>query len=197
MKANQPYRTKAAARACPRAWRWAAALILSLVAGTSESIDLGQWARHLVRHGDWTSLDFRDPFSGVFLAARAGTDDPRTKATLAFTAAPKQGCVPDVTIAIHVGRPAITGSEQLSRVAVQLDEGTPRYLKARIVIPQDDVFVFVEFLEKLSPNLLRNHQMMVVTIPDGERLEFSLRGFESAWKTAHATCLAFMPSKAN
>lgn len=197
MNANQPYPTEPAARPCPLTWRWAAALILILVAGASEGIDLSRWARHMVRHGDWTSLDFRDPFSGVFVAARAGTDDPRTKATLAFTAAPKQGCVPDVTIAINVGQPAVTGSEQLSRVAVQFDGGTPRYLQTRVAIPQDDVFVFLEFLKKLSPNLLRNHQTMVVTIPDGEPLTFSLKGFESAWKTAHATCLAFMPQHTN
>lgn len=151
----------------------------------------------MLRHGDWTSLDFRDPFSGMFLAARAGTDDPRTKATLAFTVTPKQRCVPEVTIAINVGRPAITGSERLSRVAVQLDGTTPRYLKVRIVSPQDDVFVFVELLEKLRPELLRNHRTMVVTVPNGERLAFSLKGFDSAWKTAHATCLAFMPQHTN
>jgi hypothetical protein len=197
VNANQPHRTKPAARACPPAWRWAAAIILVLMAGTGEGIDLSHWARHMLRHDDWTSVDFRDPVFGMFLAARAGTDDPQTKATLAFTAAPKQECVPDVTIAINVGQPAFTGSEELARVAVQLDGTAPRYLKARIVSPQNDVFVFVELLDELDPNLLRSHRRMVVTTPDGERLTFSLKGFDRAWETAQAVCLSFMPPESN
>jgi len=192
MNANQPHRTKPADRACLPAWRWATVLILVLVARTSEGIDLGQWARNMLHHDDWTSLDFRDPFLGMFLAARAGTDDPRTKATLTFTAALRQQCVLDVSIAINVGQPAVIGSEQLSRATVQFDGTTPRYLSVRIVSPRDDSFVFVEFLEKISPDLVRNYQTMVVAIPDREPSVFSLKGFDSAWDTAQATCRSFM-----
>ncbi|MGZ8219036.1 hypothetical protein [Methylomagnum sp.] len=165
---------------------------LALNMGSAEAVDLGPWARHVLRHGEWTSLDFRHPATGLFLAARAGTEDPRTATTLTLTAAPTQGCAAEAVIVHKAGAPASRGRDEATTASLQLDGLPPRQLRARLVMPRGDVFVFAQLLDEPPLDALKNHGTLTVSLSEVGRASFSLDGFESAWTTAWEACQAFL-----
>jgi hypothetical protein len=168
-----------------------AALVLFLCAESGAGVDLSLWARHMRQHRDWTSVDFRDPVSGLFLAARAGTEDARSNATLTLTAAPAQGCAADFVIVFKTDAPASRDSEDFARITARIDALAPRRLGARIERQGGDPFIFVQILNEVRPDMLKDHRTMAVAIPGAQAATFSLEGFDSAWNTAQATCRAF------
>lgn len=169
-----------------------AALLLLLWAGTDPvAIDLGRWARHLKHHGDWTSLDFRHPETGLFLAARAGTEDPQAGATLTLTMAPAVDCVVDTVLVFKDRVPARVDAEEAIQVALAADGAPPRVARARLVRVAGDVFFFVQLAGGLP--VAGNRARLTVTLPDGRQAQFSLRGFEEARQAAFATCQSFLP----
>jgi hypothetical protein len=166
--------------------------ILALSASNGHAIDLGAWARHLQQHEDWTSLDFRNPVSGLFLVARAGTEDKRTGTTLTLTAAPAQGCEAETVIVRKTDAPVSKDTDKLVRVSFQVNGLAPQSLRARLTAQRGDFFIFVQLLEGIPFDVLKNHQMMVVNLPNARRAVFSLAGFESAWSTAQEVCKSFL-----
>lgn len=169
-----------------------AALLLALNVGMAGAVDLGPWARHLRQHGAWTSLDFRHPVTGLFLAARAGIEDPRTAATLTLTAAPGQDCAAEAVIVHKISAPVGRGVDELRTVALQLDGSPPRQFQARLVQPRGDVFIFTQLPDELPLDELKNHSKLTVDVPGAGRTSFSLAGFASAWAAAQETCQAFL-----
>jgi hypothetical protein len=169
-----------------------AALVLAIGAGSSEGADLSLWARHQTQHRDWVSVDFRDPLNGLFLAARAGTEDQRNDATLTFTAIPAQRCEAEVVIVLKTSEAALKSGEYDATIAIGIDALAPWSLEARIVRQRNDPFMFVQPLEAVRSDLLRGRAAMTVTLPDGRYAAFSLAGFDSAWDAAVATCLSFL-----
>jgi hypothetical protein len=168
------------------------ALILFLSAGLSCGIDFTPWARHMHQHQDWTSLDFRDPFTGLFLAARAGTEDKRSNATLTLTAMPARGCAADFVVVVKDDAPAVRDSEEFTGIAARIDDLKPQRLGARIVRQEGDPFIFVQILDEVRPDTLKDRQTMAVVLPNARVAIFSLRGFGPAWSIARATCQSFL-----
>lgn len=166
--------------------------LLALNIGMAGAVDLGPWARHMLRHGEWTSLDFRHPVTGLFVAARAGIEDPRAAATLTLTAAPGQGCAAETVIVHKAGAPASREVDELRTVALQLDGPPSRRFRARLVQPRGDVFIFAQLLDELPLDELKNHGRLTADVPRAGRASFSLDGFASAWTTAQETCQAFL-----
>lgn len=165
---------------------------LFLGAGSGRGIDFTAWARHLRQHQAWTSLDFRDPNTGMFLAARAGTEDPKAQATLTFTAMPAQACRPDAVLVLKAAAPARRDSETLGEIRVHWDGLGRQSFRGLIVRQGGDPFVFARILDGFSPDILREHRTLRVALPDGGSAAFSLEGFESAWSMALETCRAFL-----
>jgi hypothetical protein len=190
---SQPYRTESAMRSRPSSAmrRLLAALMLFLGAERGDGVDLTPWARHMRHHRDWTSVDFRDPVSGLFLAARAGTEDEQRNATLTLTAAPAQGCVADFVIVLKTDTPASRDSDEFARIAVRIDALATQSLEARIVRQGGDSFIFVQILDEFRLDTLKDRKTMTVVMPDAQVANFSLEGFDSAWSTAQATCRSF------
>lgn len=172
--------------------RLCTALVLLLGAGSGRGIEFAPWARHVRPHRAWTSLDFRNPHTGMFLAARAGTEDPKAQATLTLTAMPMQGCRPDIVLVLKTAEPAQRDSETLGEIRARWDESGRQSFRGFIVRQGGDPFVFVRILDGLSPDTLREHGTLRVALPDGGAAAFSVEGFESAWSTALETCRSFL-----
>lgn len=176
----------------PPIWRAALLPPLLLNGGNGEAVDLGSWARHTRQHGEWTSLDFRHPVTGQFIAARAGTEDPQTHTTLTLTAAPVQNCGAELVIVHQAGAPASRGTDEPTQVGFRLNGLSPSQFRARLVIPVGDSFVFAQLLDEPPLDALRNHGSLTVDLPAIGPASFSLDGFESAWNTAQETCQMFL-----
>lgn len=166
--------------------------ILAAGASNSNGIDLGPWARNPQQHGDWTSLDFRDPISGLFVAARAGTEDKRTDTTLTLTAAPAQSCKAETVIVKKTDTPVSKDTNKLIRLTFQVDGLPSQRLRARLVAERGDFFIFVQFLDEIPFDTLKNHRTMVVNLPNARPAVFSLAGFESAWSVTQEVCQSFL-----
>jgi hypothetical protein len=180
-------------------FRWASTLFCPLalaaalmaVARNGAGVDLGPWAREERRSQDWVSVDFREPYSGLFLAARAGTEDAKSRATLTLTAAPAYRCAPETVVVIQQDKPEPQDATQAATLVAQIDTQAPRRLRAQIVKERDDVFLFVEVLDRLSPDDLKHHQSLTITLPGKPSVRFSLRGFEPAWNQTLRSCRSF------
>lgn len=166
--------------------------LLVLNASNTHAVDLGPWARHLQQHEDWTSLDFRNPINGLFVVARAGTEDKRTDTTLTLTAAPAQDCKAETVIVEKTDAPVSRDTDKLVRVSFQVDGLAPERIPARLVAERGDFFVFVQLIDGIPFDLLKNHRAIAVKLPSGRRAVFSLAGFESAWSTAQEVCRSFL-----
>ena len=55
-----------------------------------------------------------------------------------------------------------------------------------------DPFLFVEVLDQLSPDDLKNRESLTITLPGKANVRFSLRGFEPAWNQALRSCRSFV-----
>ncbi len=166
--------------------------ILALSAAPTYGIDFGHWARHQREHRDWTSLDFRNPATGLFLAARAGTEDRRTHTTLTLTMAPAQGCEVDAVLVKKMDTPVSTATDTTVHVTIQMDGLAPQRLPARLITEPGDLFIFVQILNGLSFGKLKDHQVLSVTLPKGDSASFSLAGFENAWAVTEKVCKSFL-----
>ena len=153
---------------------------------------MGHWARHQQAHRDWTSLDFRSPTTGLFVAARAGTEDQSTRTTLTLTMAPVQGCAADAVLVRETDAPVSTARDDLIHVTIQVDDSPLQRLPARLLMEPGDFFIFVQFLSGLPFDRLKNHQVLAVSLPNGQSARFSLAGFDDAWTAAEAVCKSFL-----
>ena len=90
-----------------------------LSAGNGSGVDLGPWAREERRYHDWISVDFREPYSGLFLAARAGTEDAKSRATLTLTTAPAYSCEPETVVVIQQDKPEPKDATQAATFMAQ------------------------------------------------------------------------------
>lgn len=169
----------------------ALAALLAL-AGDGTGVDLGPWAREERRYQDWISVDFREPYSGLFLAARAGTEDAKSRATLTLTAAPAYRCEPETVVVIQQDKPEPKDATHTATLVAQIDAQAPRRLSARVVKERGDAFLFIEVLDQLSPDDLKNRQGLTLTLPGAPGVRFSLRGFEPAWSQALRSCRSFI-----
>ncbi len=173
--------------------RWLLVPILfTLSSGTSDGVDMSQWARHQRVHRDWTSVDFRDPDTGLFLAARAGTEDKHAGVTLTLTSTPVQGCAPDTVLIRKTVSPVASNRDEIAQVTARFDSMPARQLSSRYVTQIGDWFVFVQLIDELPVAALRNYQVLAVTLPDGHPARFSLVGFDHAWAEAESVCRAFV-----
>jgi hypothetical protein len=172
---------------------WLSAAWLCLATGPVHGIDLSAWARHHRQYRDWTVVDFRDPLTGLFLAARAGTEDPGTHATLTITAGPADGCAPEAVVVIGEGGPAASNSEEIRFISAILDDQAPQRFRVLLVRQKGDQFLFMQVLEGLDPGRLQGHRKLGLALPGGAIARFSLAGFASAWKEAEGSCRAFLP----
>ncbi len=176
-----------------QSFQWLPVLyILALSAVPAYGIDFGHWARHQQEHRDWTSLDFRDPDTGLFLAARAGTEDKHTHTTLTLTMAPTHGCTVDAVLVRKTDAPISVASDRFVDVTFQVDDLAPQRLSARLVTEPGDLFIFVQLLDRFPFNELKNHQVLAVILPNGHNARFSLAGFEDAWADAEEVCKSFL-----
>ncbi len=172
--------------------RLLALLVVLVAAPSTDGTDLSPWGRHERHHGDWITVEFRDPLSGLFLAARAGTEDPPNKATLTFTMAPARDCVADLAIIVKTDAPASEDSENSAAIAARIDDSEPRRYEALIVRQRNDPFMFVQLLDEPRPDRLTRHKTLTVALPDGRWIGFSLKGFDSAWQAIDKLCRSFM-----
>lgn len=176
-----------------RLWPIVCAALLALAARPAGAVDFGDWAQRMKQHEHWTSVEFRDPYSGKFLASRAGTEDRRVKATLTLTAHPADGCIPEVVIVFERGADGGGDTEKSDLLELQFDRLRPTKMPIRIVREQGDPFEFVQFAAPLDPKSLAGHRVLRLRAPPELRAEFSLRGFTAAWRTARSVCEDFSP----
>ena len=169
-------------------------LLLALAAAPAVAIDLGLFAQRLTEHERWTSLEFRDPVSGIFIASRAGTEDPRARATLTLTASPAEICLPDIVIVYERAEDSPIDIERADILEWQLDRRRAGTMPIRIVRQQGDRFEFVQFDAALDLNKLAGRRVLRFRNPPELRAEFSLRGFSEAWRAARSVCEDFLPS---
>lgn len=181
-------------RPAPATLRLLAVLALLLRMEIGRGVDFTPWARHLEHHRAWTSLDFRNPRTGMFFAARAGTEDVQSQATLTLTAMPAGQCQPDLVIVLNTGEPAPRNSEEPGMISVRWDNARLQHIRVLMVRQGGDSFVFARILGELSLDLLRRHKLMQVTLPGRESATFSLEGFDAAWSRALAICRSFLKS---
>lgn len=156
------------------------------------AIDLGDWARHPARFGDWTALDFRDPATGLFLAARAGVEDPASGATLTVTGAPVDGCRFETVIVLAEAQPASDDREATWPLVLRVDGGQAQSLQAVHVRVRGDRFAFLALPADLDLGVLRRARRITFALPDGRGLEFSGTGMSPALAAAETTCRGFL-----
>lgn len=173
--------------------RWLLVPILfTLSSGRSDGVDMSQWARHQRVHLDWTSVDFRNPDTGLFLAARAGTEDKHADVTLTLTSTPVQGCLPDTVLIRKTVSPVVSSLDEITQVAARFDSMPAQQVSSRYVTKKGDWFVFVQLIDELPMAALKTYEVLTVTLPDGHPARFSLVGFEHAWAEAESMCRAFL-----
>jgi tRNA threonylcarbamoyladenosine modification (KEOPS) complex Cgi121 subunit len=180
---------------CPRPWPVACRLvatILAFAANPAVAVDFGAWARHVQRHGDWVSLDFRDPTSGLFLASRAAIEDAGADATLTLTAAPGHECRLDAVIVLKQDRPAARDQERPIVLRASSDGEIQRSLPARMVAARGDRFVFFELVEEFDLQQWSTRSVLKIELPGRHHARFSLSGSERAWEAARDTCQSFL-----
>jgi hypothetical protein len=174
-------------------WLIAWVAVLALRAMPASATDLGAWAQRMTPHERWTSVEFRDPYSGEFLVSRAGTEDAKARATLTLTASPMDACLPDVVIVFERDAPAVGDLERSDAIDLQIDRRPPTRTPVRIVTQQSDRFEFVQFESPFDTRRLAGHRVLRVRRPQELRAEFSLHGFAGAWQSALARCRNFLP----
>ena len=103
------------------------------------------WARNVRRYENWTSVEFRDTYTGMFIASRAGTEDSARHATLTLTASPLDRCVASAVVVIELPSPN-PADEELAQIGIGIDDLKLSRIDARIVMPKDDQFEFIEIL---------------------------------------------------
>lgn len=169
------------------------AVLLALTPLPATPVDLGAWAQRIRQHERWTSVEFRDPFSGQFLVSRAGTEDQRAHATLTFTASPTNACRPEVVIVFERDADGHSDVERAAGLELQIDRRRPETVPVRIVWPVADRFEFVQLEAPLDPRKLAGHGSLKLRNPPAMRATFSLHGFSDAWRTARSICEDFLP----
>lgn len=192
----------AGVRYCHRGTRRAGRLVMAagllllasawIVAEPAFGIDLRDWGRNMRRHKDWTSVEFRHPFTGMFIASRAGTEDLARYATLTLTASPLENCTANTVVVIKRRTPNPVDVERISRVGIDIDGLNFAETDARIVMPKGDQFEFIEILGPFATARLNEGRTMTISLGQGQIARFSLKGFTSAWTEARRTCRKFV-----
>jgi hypothetical protein len=173
-------------------------LCAAIHAASIFGMDLESGIRNLRRYQQWFAMDFRSPYSGLFLSARASTEDRRKDATLNITASPdneRGRCSEKIEVLFKLQKPAETDSDRDGLVEIQLGNTEPRLLSSKVSTLRGNEFLFVHVLGDLRPSELRGHRSLLVNARGVGFAEFSLQGFPDAWKTASATCAGFQPPK--
>lgn len=184
---------------CRRAGRIAMAVVLPVLlsfwigAEPAFGIDLRDWAQNVRRHRDWTSVEFRNPITGMYIASRAATEDLARQATLTLTASPLEGCRADAVVVIQRGSLNPSDVEELTQVSIDLDDLYFSQLDARIVLPRGDQFAFIEILGPYDTARLAHHRRMTVSLGSLRIARFSLKGFSRAWREVRRICWGFVP----
>ena len=163
-----------------------------LLAEPAFGIDLREWARNLHHHEDWTSVEFRDPFTGMFIASRAATEDLTRHATLTLTASPVEDCLARTVVVIELASPNPADVEKFSKVGIEIDDLRLLETDAKIVMPRDDHFVFIEIPGPYDTARLNDRLMMTISLGHVQIARFSLKGFASAWGEAQTLCQGFV-----
>jgi hypothetical protein len=166
--------------------------VLIVLSGPILAVDLGDWAQRIQQHERWTAVDFRDPYSGQYLASRAGSEDPRARATLTLTAIPSEGCLPDVVIVIEHDAATLNRLDQADTLEWRVDSGPRRAMPVRRISEPGDRFEFLQFERPFDLEGLGRHRRLVIRVAPDVRAEFSLRGFKSAWHAARSMCENFV-----
>ncbi len=151
-------------------------------------VDLQDWGRIVGRHENWTTVEFRNPSTGRFIASRAGTEDLMRHATLTLTASPSEGCVASAVVVIELESPNQTDVEDLNQVRIGIDDLPPSKTGARIVMPRGDHFEFIEILGPYDTARLNDRRMMTISLWHFQIARFSLKGFADAWGEARRLC---------
>lgn len=168
------------------------ALSLLTMAHPAHGIDMQAWGRNLRHHQDWTSVEFRNPVTGIFIASRAGSEDPKRGATLTLTAAPMDGCAASVVLVIATASPNPRDAEEQVTMGFGLDDFKPAETDARIVLPRGDRFEFIEILGDFDPSTLENHRTASFSLGKILVARFSLKGFAEAWSEVQRVCQGFV-----
>ena len=163
-----------------------------IVAEPAFGTDLQDWGRNMRRHQDWTNVEFRHPFTGMFIASRAGTDDLPRHATLTLTASPLDGCVASVVVVIELPSPNPADEEESIQLGIDIDSLPFSEIDARIVMPKDDHFEFIEILGPYDTARLNDRRRMTIKLGQVQIAQFSLKGFASAWGEAQKKCQEFV-----
>jgi hypothetical protein len=172
--------------------RWLLTLAFWLAAEPARSVGLTPLARDLRHYGAWSAVEFRDPRTGLFLAARADTEDRRTHTTLTCTAGLADRCEPEAVVVIRRNLPALRSSEEAAYASARLDEQAPQAFRVVLVKAESDFFVFVQMLGSFRPELLEAHGRLSLALPSGRSSSFSLVGFGDAWRDARGRCRSFL-----
>ena len=167
--------------------------VLIALSGPILAVDLGDWAQRVQQHERWTAVDFRDPYSGQYLASRAGSEDPRARATLTLTAHPSESCLPDMVIVIERDATALSRVDQADTLEWRVDGGRARMMPVRRIREPGDRFEFLQFEQPFDLQDLARHRRLVIRVAPDARAEFSLRGFTGAWHAARSMCENFLP----
>jgi hypothetical protein len=163
-----------------------------IVAEPAFGVDLQDWGRNMRQHQDWTSVEFRNPFTGMFVASRAGTEDLKRHATLTLTASPLEGCVASTVVVIELASPNQADVEEINPVSIDIDDLRSPETGVKIVMPRGDRFEFIEIPGPYDTGRLKDRQLMAISLWHVQIARFSLKGFDSAWGEAQRVCQKFL-----
>ncbi|RYU62486.1 hypothetical protein EWI61_03120 [Methylolobus aquaticus] len=173
--------------------RFFAMSVLMVLSGPIPAVDLGDWAQRVQQYERWTAVEFRDPYSGQYLASRAGSEDPRARATLTLTANPGEDCLPEVVIVIEHDAAILGRIDQADTLRWRVDGGATTAMPIRRIREPGDRFEFLRFERPFDLAGLAGHRRLLIRVAPDVRAEFSLRGFDGAWHAARSVCENFVP----
>lgn len=169
-------------------------LVLIFPITSSHSVDLTAGIRNIRRHQKWMSMELRHPMTGLFLAARASTEDKNQDATLNLTLVPEGSqCRETIEVLLKIEAPAQEGGHRDGLMEFVLDNREPQLLPTKIELAKGDRFVFMQVAGKFRASSFARHRTMLANARGWGLAEFSLLGFSDAWKEAQAKCSAFLP----
>lgn len=148
---------------------------------TSHGTDMTAGLRNLEKHRDWVSLDIQLPSLGVFLAARAATDDKKHDATLNVTFFPNETrCGGMVELLFKRAFPAEKDETSNVSAKIVFDGEEPRSFPVEIHLFGGDPFLFVSFPKDFPLSALTRHRAMRAEVAEWGSADLSLAGYAAA-----------------